>query len=151
MIEVTDFARRPEQNGGMNPQKRAALKASKTRRIRQAWELAHRSESASKKALQDYCKRLGWRVAIIEGPTGAPRTGIVDAVAFRIDASDPDRLEIFLIQLKGGRSGMSGREIARLKKAAEKATLCPLYAVYDGERVHVLPCEEGSLVAHRPS
>ena len=35
-------------------------------------------------------------------------------------------------QLKGGKAGISAREIARLKKAAENATVNWLIAEYDG-------------------
>jgi hypothetical protein len=61
----------------------SALKAWKTRRVMSAWEKAHAAEAASKAAFKSYCTRHGWKVAIFEGKTGAPRTGIIDAVAFR--------------------------------------------------------------------
>jgi hypothetical protein len=56
-----------------------------------------------------------------EGATGSPRTGIIDALAFRLGRTDSDLLDIRLIQLKDGKAGVSGREIARLKKAAAGA------------------------------
>jgi hypothetical protein len=77
-------------------------------------------------------------VAFFEGPTGAPRTGIIDAVAFRLDRRNPDRLDVRLIQLKGGKAGVSGREIARLKQAAEGATVTWSIAAFDGETLHLL-------------
>ncbi len=105
----------------MNTRTEAAEKAWKTRRNNEAWMQARGAERESKKAFERYCHDRKWRVAFIAGPTHAPRTGIVDAVAFRIDHTNPDQLEIFLVQLKGGHSGLSAEEIARLKSAAKKA------------------------------
>jgi hypothetical protein len=100
---------------------------------------ARASEQASKVALQDYCKEHGWRVAFFEGPTGAPRTGIIDAVIFRVAKHDADLLDLRLVQLKGGKAGVSGPEIARLKRAATEATVTWLIAAYDGEVLHMVP------------
>ena len=111
----------------------AALKASETRKRVGAFTKARASEAASKVALQDYCEQNGWRVAFFEGKTGAPRTGIIDAVMFRLGKKDSDILDLRVIQLKGGKAGISAREIARLKKAAENATVKWLIAEYDGE------------------
>jgi hypothetical protein len=46
-----------------------------------------------------------------------------------------------LIQLKGGKAGVSGAEIARLKKATEGASLKWLIAAFDGAALQVLPAE----------
>jgi hypothetical protein len=100
---------------------------------------ARASEAASKEALKVYCEQNGWRVVFFEGKTGAPRTGIIDAVAFRLARKNADALEIHLIQLKGGQSGISGSEIARLKKAVREATVNWMIAAYDGEVLHVVP------------
>ena len=109
----------------------AALKSWKTRRIRDAWRKAHIAEAASKDALQLYLKERGWRVAFFEGKTRAPRTGIIDAIAYRLGRKQPDRLDLRLIQLKGGKAGISAREIARLKKAAAEVKVEWLIAAYD--------------------
>lgn len=81
----------------------------------------------------------GWNVAFFEGATGAPRTGIIDAVAFRLGQKNADVLDVRLIQLKGGKAGISGPEIARLKKATSEAIVKWLIAAYDGETLHVVP------------
>jgi hypothetical protein len=104
-----------------------------------AWEKAHRAEAASKAAFKRYCTKHGWRVAFFEGKTGAPRTGIIDAVAFRIARGKSDVLDLRLVQLKGGSAGVSGREIARLKKAATSVSVNWLIAAFDGEALHLLP------------
>ena len=118
---------------------RSARKAWQTRRRLSAFTKAKAAEAASKDALRAVCQAHGWRVAFFEGPTGAPRTGIIDAVAFRLDRRNPDRLDVRLIQLKGGTAGVSGREIARLKQAAEGATVAWAIAAFDGETLHLLP------------
>jgi|SRR5882672_6980255 len=102
-------------------------------------ERARISEQASKVALQEYCKAHGWRWAFFEGPTGAPRTGIIDAVIFRVAKHDADLLDLRLVQLKGGHSGVSGPEIGRLKRAAKDAAVTWLIAAYDGKILHMLP------------
>lgn len=104
-----------------------------------AWEKAHAAEAASKAALKSYCNKHGWKVAFFEGKTGAPRTGIIDAVAFRIARGKADVLDLRLVQLKGGKAGVSGPEIARLKKAAETVEVNWLIAAFDGEDLHLVP------------
>ncbi len=117
----------------------AALKAWETRRRLSAFAKARAAEAASKEALRSYCRDHGWRVAFFEGPTGAPRTGIIDAVLFRVGRPNPDLLDIRLIQLKGGSAGVSGKEIARLKKAVSGVTVNWLIAAFDGESLHLVP------------
>jgi hypothetical protein len=96
----------------------AGIKAVKTKRINDAWERAHAAERASKKALRKYCEAHGWRVAFFEVKTGAPRTGIIDAIAYRLGKQNPDEMILRLIQLKGGKAAITGEEIGRLKEAA---------------------------------
>jgi len=69
---------------GMTKKRRAALKAVQTRKRMSAFAKARAAEAASKEALRLYCKERGWQVAFFEGATGAPRTGIIDAIAFRL-------------------------------------------------------------------
>jgi hypothetical protein len=57
--------------------------------------------TASKEALRFYWAKLRWKVAFFEGATGAPRTGIIDAIAYR----NADLLDVRLVQLKAGVSG----------------------------------------------
>lgn len=97
------------------------------------------SEAASKEALRIYCKEHGWKLAIFEGATGAPRTGIIDAIAFRLGRKNADLLDIRLIQLKGGKAGITAAEISRLKKAVTGATINWMLAAFDGESLHLVP------------
>src|SRR5690242_109056 len=110
------------------PELTPAQKAARTRKLRaieratqqkhlSAFEKARASEAASKEALRAYCEKHKWRVAFFEGATGSPRTGIIDAIVFRISKSNADGLDLRLVQLKGGKAGVTGAEIGRLKKA----------------------------------
>ena len=116
-----------------------ALKSWKTRRTMSAFAKVRASEAASKEALRLYCKEHGWKVAFFEGATGSPRTGIIDAIAFRLGRGNADLLDVRLIQLKGGKAGVTAAEIARLKKAAQGATVNWLIAAFDGDALQLIP------------
>ena len=120
-----------------------AKKAWRTRRIKSAFIKVRASEAASKEELKSYLEKRGWRVVFFEGKTGSPRTGIIDAFAYRLDRKDADRLDVKLIQLKGGKAGITGREIARLKKAVENAKISWALAAFDGETLQVIPEDAG--------
>lgn len=119
----------------------AARKAVVTRKRMSALTKVRAAEAASKEALRAYCEEHGWRVAFFEGKTGAPRTGIIDAIIFRISRRNADTLDLRLVQLKGGNAGVSGAEIARLKKASEAVAVNWMIAAFDGEALHLLPEE----------
>jgi len=119
----------------------SALKAWRTRRTMSAFAKARAAEAASKAALKAHCEETGWHVAFFEGKTGSPRTGIIDAVAFRLQRKNADALDVRLIQLKGGKAGVSGPEIARLKQAVTEARVTWMIAAFDGEALHTLPEE----------
>ena len=106
-----------------------------------AFAKARAAEAASKEALKAYCADNKWRVAFFEGATGAPRTGIVDAIVFRISRKNSDVIDLRLVQLKGGKAGVSGAEISRLKKASQAVVVNWLIAAFDGESLHLLPEE----------
>ena len=110
-----------------------------TRKRMTPWQKAHIAEAQSKAALMAYGESHGWRVALFEGKTGAPRTGIIDAIIFRISKGDADVLDLRLVQLKGGKAGISAREIARLKAAAENAAVDWLIVEYDAGTLQFLP------------
>jgi hypothetical protein len=112
----------------------AGIRAAKTRRIREAFKRAHAAERASKRTLRRYCKEHAWRVAFFEGPTGAARTGIIDAIAYRLGGENPDKMDLRLIQLKGGKAGITAEEIGRLREAADALKVKYLIAEFDGKR-----------------
>jgi hypothetical protein len=110
------------------------VEEQKRERNKQAWDKAHAAERASKKALVKYCVERGWRVAFFEGKTGSPRTGIIDAIAYRLGKHDADRMELRLIQLKGGKAGITAEEIGRLKGAVRAVEVKHLIAEFDAKR-----------------
>jgi hypothetical protein len=127
----------------MTDQSASALQAWKTRRSKAAFVKVRASDAASKEALKDHFAKRGWKVAVFEGKTGAPRTGIIDAFAYRLSRKNSDVLEVKLIQLKGGKAGASGHEIARLKQAVENVVLTWAVATCDGDTVHLTTEESG--------
>lgn len=130
------------QKAALTRKRRAAAKKAVQTRVRMSARVkAKAAEAASKEALLAYCKAAGWRVAFFEGETGAPRTGIIDAVMFRLGRSNCDALDLRLVQLKGGKAGVTGAEIARLKKSIGIVGVDWLIAEFDGEILHFLPEE----------
>jgi len=120
------------------PRSEAAKKAWRTRN-KPSYK-ASQQEKASKKALVKWCEEHNWKVLFFEGPTGAPRTGIVDAVMIKINSRDADALEIRLVQLKSGSSGLSGDETKRMKLAKEKVIIELSAALLDDEKkLHFVP------------
>jgi hypothetical protein len=131
---------RPGEKAARTRKRRAAArKAVATRKRMSAFTKVRAAEAASKEALRAYCEDHKWRVAFFEGATGSPRTGIIDAIIFRISRQNADVLDLRLVQLKGGRAGVSGAEIARLKKASEAVAVNWMIAAFDGELLHLLP------------
>ena len=48
-------------------------------------------------------------------------------------------LDLRLVQLKGGKAGVSGAEITRLKMASKAVVVNWLIAAFDGDSLHVVP------------
>jgi hypothetical protein len=120
-----------------------------TRKPMTPWQKMHIAEAQSKDALRLYCEEHKWHVGFFEGKTGAPRTGIIDAIIFRISKQNADTLELRLVQLKGGHAGASGAEIARLKKASEAVAVDWMIAAFDGESLHLLSDDPGPTMEKR--
>jgi hypothetical protein len=114
----------------------AALRAWRTMRG-PVWK-ARRSERLSKEALQAWATEAGFRVHYLDAVSGFPRTGIADALLFRIKPRAADQIELYIVQLKGGRSGFKPAEMARLTKAASAVKATPLIVPHDGEELHFL-------------
>lgn len=132
--------RTPGQKAAFTRKRRAAAaKAVTTRKRMSIVDKRRAAEAASKEALRAYCEEHKWRVAFFEGKSGAPRTGIIDAIIFRISKQNADVLDLRLVQLKGGHAGVSGAEIARLKTASEAVAVNWLIAAFDGESLHLVP------------
>jgi hypothetical protein len=116
--------------------KDAALRAWRTMRG-PVWK-AHRSARLSKEALENWATSAGFKVVFLDAESGNPRTGIADALLCRIKPKSPDQVDLYVVQLKGGRSGLKPTEMARLTKAAAAVKATPLVILHDGERLHFL-------------
>jgi hypothetical protein len=64
--------------------------------------------------------------------TTCDRTGIVDAVMFRIKPGKADSIEVRLVQTQGGVAGFAAVEVTHLKKAVSALSTDCLFAAYDG-------------------
>jgi len=116
-----------------------AQKAWKTRR-RPVYRAA-KAEARSKAALMEWAAAKRFHVVLLDGPSGRPRTGIIDALLIRHRSADADALEIYFVQLKGGGAGMTARETTRLKRAAARVAAEALIVLHDAEELHFLPAE----------
>ena len=123
-----------------------AIGNSRSQGAKKAWETrrspryrAAKSEKASKSALAAWCRANGWKLLFFEGQTGAPRTGIVDAIIARIKPDDADAVDMRLVQLKAGAGGLTATEVSRLKRAVGMLTTDWLLAAFDGETLHLVP------------
>lgn len=119
---------------------------SRSEGAKKAWETrrsaryrASKSERASKAALASWCRANGWKAMFFEGDTGAPRTGVVDAIIARIRPDDADGIDLRLVQLKSGVGGLTAAEIARLKRALVSMSTDWVLAAFDGDALHMLP------------
>jgi hypothetical protein len=98
------------------------------------------TEAAGKEAMKTYCEKNRWKVAFFEGKTGASRTGIIDAFAYRLGRKDADLIDVRLVQLMGGNAGIARRKIARLRRAAKCCAMVNwLIAEFDGDALQFLP------------
>jgi hypothetical protein len=73
---------------------------------------------------------------LLDAPSGFPRTGIVDAVLTRIAPTDPDQIEVKLVQLKSGSGGLKANEVRRLKRSSATLIVRPTAAWHDGRDLH---------------
>jgi len=125
----------------------AALKAWKTMHG-PVWK-AHRTERLSKEALESWAAESGFRIVFLDALSGHPRTGIVDALLFRIKPRSADQIELYIVQLKGGGSGFKPAEMTRLTKAAASIKATPLIILHHDEELHFLGGEP-TFTAQRP-
>lgn len=123
----------------------AAQKAWKTMHG-PVWK-AHRSERLSKQALENWATKFGFRIVFLDAASGYPRTGIVDALLFRIKPRSADQLELFVVQLKGGGSGLKPMEMTRLAKAATSIKATPLIILHHDQELHFLGGEPSFTIA----
>jgi len=113
------------------------------------WKARH-SERMSKRALEDWARESGFRVMSLDAASGHPRTGIADAVLSRIKPKAADQVELSLVQLKGGASGFTAREMARLERASAAVKAVPLIILHDAGKLHFLGGEPSFTTREAP-
>lgn len=107
-----------------------AAKAIKKPATKSPDKKANETTKASKLALKLWATRNGWHYIFLDAKSGAPTTGIVDVMLVRAGRKDRDRLEIRLVQLKGGSGGLKAQEWQRLRAACQKVVVRPAVALY---------------------
>jgi hypothetical protein len=127
---------------------KAALLAWATRRS--PTYRARRTAQESQAALRRWAAANHWHLVFLDAPSGAPRTGIVDAVMIRIARHSADVLDVRFVQLKGGSAGLTATERRRLRAACSAARCEPAYAYFDGVDIDVDVPVAGVAAAARP-
>ena len=102
---------------------------------------AKKTASASQTVLRDKAESLGWHCIFLDAESGNPRTGIVDAVLLRPQPKNPDKIELYLVQLKAGSAGITAAEVQRLKAATSMIEPKHLIALVDGDHIEFTPAE----------
>jgi hypothetical protein len=101
-----------------------ALKAARTREYRRRQKLAHQHDLDAKKWTRYALSDRGWRYLSFESKKKYEPIGIVDLVAVRKrKGSDPDSLEVRLLQVKGYGSRLTQEERKKLEKAVHKVKI----------------------------
>ena len=95
-----------------------AQKAAQTRKGRQAAELAHKQAQNAKTFTKYELSKKGYRCISLDSKRGYEYKGVVDLIAVKRYHRNPDRLEIMLLQVKGGSAKITNDELRRLQSAA---------------------------------
>lgn len=96
-------------------------KAAHTRKWRRASQLAHEKAKNAKTFTKYILSQKGYKCISLDSKKGYEYKGIVDLIAVRRDRKDPDRLNVVLIQVKGGSAKVSRDELKRLRLAVKQA------------------------------
>ena len=99
----------------------SAQKAAQTRRGRRAAFLAHKHAQNAKTFAKYRLSKKAYRCISLDSKKGYEYKGVVDLIAVKRHQRNPDRLEIMLLQVKGGSAKITKDELGRLKTAAKNA------------------------------
>ncbi|HHT9132560.1 MAG TPA: hypothetical protein ACFYED_08740 [Candidatus Tripitaka californicus] len=94
-------------------------KAAHTRKWRRASTLAHARARNAKTFTKYFLQKRGYRCISLDSRKGYEYKGVVDMVAIRRDKKNPDRLQIVLVQVKGGKARVTADELERLRAATK--------------------------------
>lgn len=92
-------------------------KAAHMRKWRRASTLAHERARNAKTFTKCVLSTKGYRCISLDSRKGYEYKGIVDLIAVKRDKKDPDRLQLVLVQVKGGRARITADELKRLQIA----------------------------------
>lgn len=113
-----------------------ATKAWVTRKGRErrqkAFKVEREAKTFAKKTLNE---EGGFRSISFESKTGHEGMGIVDMVAVRRQRQNKDRLDVLLVQVKGGTSRLGENDLERLRGAAKNIKIGYTVASKQGRRV----------------
>lgn len=98
----------------------AAQKAAHTRKWRRASERAHARARNAKTFTKYLLGKKGYKTLSLDSRKGYEYVGVVDLLAVKRNRKDPDRLDLVLFQVKGGKARLTKRELDRLKRAVRK-------------------------------
>lgn len=110
-------------------------KAAHTRKWRQASRLAHKRAKDAKTFTKYVLSHQGYKVITLDTRSGYESQGIVDLVAIKREAGDPDKLTLVLLQVKGGCARVSRQEKERLRVAVRRAKVVWNVAEKPGQEV----------------
>jgi hypothetical protein len=129
-----------------------AIKASRTREYRRRQKIAHEHDLDAKKWTRYALSGRGWKYLSFESKKKYEPPGIVDLVAIRRrGGSDPDRLEVRLLQVKGYGARITKDEREKLEKAVDKVKVSKGIAWKPGKGLPILFEGMTNLREHRNS
>jgi hypothetical protein len=98
----------------------AGILGANKKKWRDAYRKALKKAREAKTFTKYQLTNAGYRSISFDTKTGHEYKGVIDLVAIKRDAKEPDNLKILLFQVKGGSARVSDQEIGRLRKAKNK-------------------------------
>jgi len=100
-----------------------AEKAAQTRMRRRAALLAHMQARNAKTFTKYELSKKGYKCLSLDSRKGYEYKGVVDLIAVKRHHKNPDRIEIMLLQVKGGSAKITSDELERLQAAARNVKI----------------------------
>jgi len=97
-----------------------AQKAARTLKYRRAAIKAHRQAQNAKTFTKYELSKKGYRCLSLDSGRGYEYKGIVDLIAVKRNRKNPDRLDLMLLQVKGGNARITRDEIKRVQVATDQ-------------------------------
>ena len=100
-----------------------ARKAAKTKKDKQTQAKVFKSARNAKTFTKYKLHKMGYRYLDFDRPSGYEWQGIGDIVAVRRGRKNPDKFEILIIEVKGGKSKIRPEHMRRLRAAVARAKI----------------------------